>query len=335
MGPLFIDLKGVDLEADEREMLTHPLVAGVILFSRNYQDRDQLIGLVRLIRESRIEPLLIVTDHEGGRVQRFRHQFSRIPAAGILLEASASVGMESTDLAREMGWLMASELRACDIDLSLAPVLDCHGISDVIGDRAFSQEPETIVSLAQAWIEGMQQAKMRSVGKHFPGHGSVKNDSHIAQVVDQRSYDEIRNHDLIPFTRLIEKGLLDAIMPAHVIYPTISEKPAGFSKQWIQDILCQQLGFNGLIFSDDLSMKAASVARSPVERALEALEAGCDLLLACNDRAGTEQLLDGLDHSLSCPRALMLRGGESRSWSELHQLSRFQKTQQLLAQMGQ
>ncbi|CAG9001183.1 MAG: Beta-hexosaminidase [Candidatus Celerinatantimonas neptuna] len=334
MGPLFIDLKGVDLEADEREMLAHPLVAGVILFTRNFQDRDQLIGLVRLVRESRKEPLLIVTDHEGGRVQRFRHPFSHIPAAGKLSDMAASLGMQPTDFACEMGWLMAAELRACDIDLSLAPVLDCHGISDVIGDRAFSQDPEIIINLAQSWIKGMHQANMRSVGKHFPGHGSVKNDSHVAQAIDIRSYDEIRDHDLIPFTSLIISGLLDAIMPAHVIYPAISEKPAGFSKQWIQDILSHQLGFNGLVFSDDLSMKAASITGSPVERALQALAAGCHLLLACNDRVGTEQLLDGLDHSLRCEQAFQLRGGESCSWEELHQLSRFKKTQQLLAQIS-
>ncbi|MFM2484153.1 beta-N-acetylhexosaminidase [Celerinatantimonas yamalensis] len=333
MGPLFIDLNGVDVSAIEREILAHPLVAGVILFSRNYQDRQQLCDLVRLIRESRAQPLLIVTDQEGGRVQRFRQQFSAIPAAGQMYHLAQQLSVEPLHYAQELGWLMASELRACDIDLSLAPVLDIDGMSHVIGNRAFADNPEGVVAMAQAFIFGMRDAHMCSVGKHFPGHGSVQADSHIAQVIDTRSFEQIESHDLIPFLKLIRAGLLDALMPAHVIYPNVSSQPAGFSQKWLQTILRQRYGYQGLIFSDDLSMQAAHIAGTPLERANLALAAGCDLLLACNDRQSTEQLLDGLDHQcISHDKALQLcPQGKALNWTELSQSPRYQRLQRWLS----
>ncbi|MFM2479858.1 beta-N-acetylhexosaminidase [Celerinatantimonas sp. YJH-8] len=335
MGPLFIDLEGTELEPGERELLAHPLVAGVILFSRNYLDREQLENLVRQIRQSRSEPLLIVTDHEGGRVQRFRKAFTELPSPGTIQFIAQEHQLTATELARELGWLMAAELRACDIDLSLAPVLDCDGISDVIGDRAFSAVPSDVADIAGAWIDGMHSSGMRSVGKHFPGHGSVKADSHVSVAIDERSYNEIFATDLLPFQQLINQHKLDAIMPAHVRYPQVCEHPAGFSATWLKDILRQQFGFTGVIFSDDLSMKAASVEGDIQERALQALNAGCDLLLACNDRPGTELLLDRLSIEWKSDKALLLEPkATAMAWSELTRQSRYQKAQQILAGFG-
>lgn len=332
MGPLFVDLEGIELDAVEREMLAHPLVAGVILFSRNYLEQDQLNELVVKIRQSRSEPLLIVTDHEGGRVQRFRKGFTELPAAGELAQIAKALELPTSEVCREMGWLMAAELRASDIDLSLAPVLDCDGISDVIGNRAFSKNPSSVADLAGAWIDGMHSSGMRSVGKHFPGHGSVKADSHVSAAIDERSYNEIFAADLLPFQQLINQHKLDAVMPAHVIYPQVCEHPAGFSVTWLKEILRQQFGFSGVIFSDDLSMKAAYAAGDILDRAHSALDAGCDLLLASNDRAGTELLLDRLSLEVENDKALqLLPKATAIAWPELKRSSRYQKAQQILA----
>lgn len=331
MGPLFIDLNGIELAPDEFEMLQHPLVAGVILFARNYEDRAQLTDLIRHIRSARKEPLLIVVDQEGGRVQRFRHQFTSLPAAGQLAELAESYHCDPLSFIEDMGYVMAGELRACDVDVSLAPVLDLHRGSEVIGQRAFAEDPESVIERSQAFISGMRAWSMASVGKHFPGHGSVKEDSHLAQVFDKRSFAELMEFDLKPFETLVSNQCLDAIMPAHVIYSQISDKPAGFSHTWVQEILRDTLGFNGLVFSDDLSMQAAQVAGDVTERAMMAIDAGCDLLLACNDRKASETLLDHLPRHCCHAKAQQLLPVQSGlSWEILLQDPHYQRIQSYL-----
>ncbi len=292
MKPLIIDVQSVELDAQEKEILGHPLVAGVILFTRNFVNIIQLKELVQQIRFYARNDILIAVDHEGGRVQRFREGFTLLPSAGSLLEFNDIENAK--ELAFSSAWVMASELIACDIDLSFAPVLDLNGISDVIQKRAFSSSVEQTIQLAQAYIKGMKAAGMRSTGKHFPGHGSVKADSHIDLPIDNRSKDDIFNNDLLPFSQLIKREALDAVMPSHVVYQQCDNQPAGFSSYWLQDILRQQLNFNGVIISDDLSMHGASFAGNHLSRATSALNAGCDLILACNDINGAISILDNL-----------------------------------------
>lgn len=297
MGPLIIDCQQEELLVEEKEKLAHPVTGGVILFSRNYYDKAQLEALINDIRQAAGKPILIAVDHEGGRVQRFRNAFSALPAMGDILSFAGNEA-QSERLAHACGVVMAYELKSLDIDLSFAPVLDINGISDVIGDRAFSPDPDAVIRLARALIAGMHALNMPSTGKHFPGHGSVQADSHIEIPVDKRAFAQIAENDLVTFETLIRENTLDAIMPAHVIYPDIDSLPAGFSRIWLRQILRQKLGFNGLIFSDDLSMEGASVAGGYLARAMAALEAGCDMLLACNNPEGAEQILDGLEHRL-------------------------------------
>lgn len=304
MGPLIIDCQQEELLAEEKEKLAHPLVGGVILFSRNYYDKAQLKALVKAIRQAAGKPLLIAVDHEGGRVQRFRHEFSALPPMGDILSLCDSDN-QSDRLAHACGVVMAYELKSLDIDLSFAPVLDINGISEVIGDRAFSPDPNKVIRLARALTEGMHALNMPTTGKHFPGHGSVQADSHIALPNDPRAFARIAETDLVTFETLMRERKLDAIMPAHVIYPDVDSLPAGFSRIWLRQILRQKLGFDGLIFSDDLSMEGASVAGGYLARATAALDAGCDMLLACNNPAGAEQILDGLAHQ-TCDRVLPL-----------------------------
>lgn len=322
MGPLMLDVQGYELDAEEREMLAHPTVGGVILFTRNYHDRAQLSALVMAIRQAAAKPLLIAVDHEGGRVQRFRDGFSLIPPMGSLHQA----GNQAASLATDCGWLMAAELLAHDIDLSFAPVLDLERGSNVIGNRSFSNDPQQVIDLASAFIDGMHQAGMKATGKHFPGHGSVRADSHVESPRDSRSWEEIEANDLVPFKHLIPAGKLDAIMPAHVIYTELDEHPAGFSRFWLQDILRKRLGFNGVIFSDDLTMEGAAVAGGYPERALAALDAGCDMLLACNNRRGAVAILDGLN-SPPASRAAALLSKKQGDWSRLTSSLRWQTTQ--------
>jgi beta-N-acetylhexosaminidase len=322
MGPLMLDVQGCELDAEEREMLAHPTVGGVILFTRNYHDRAQLSALVAAIRQAAAKPLLIAVDHEGGRVQRFRDGFSRIPPMGALHHA----GNQAASLATDCGWLMAAELLAHDIDLSFAPVLDLERGSNVIGNRSFSSEPQQVIELASAFIDGMHQAGMKATGKHFPGHGSVRADSHVESPRDNRSWEEIENTDLVPFKQLIPTGKLDALMPAHVIYTQMDEHPAGFSRFWLQEVLRQKLAFNGVIFSDDLTMEGAAVAGGYPERAQAALDAGCDMLLACNNRRGAVAILDGLKNPPSSKAESLLSKNQG-DWARLISTSRWQTTQ--------
>jgi beta-N-acetylhexosaminidase len=241
--------------------------------------------------------------------------------------------LSDTELAKQLAWLMAVELRACDVDLSFAPVLDLNGISEVIGTRSFSPEPDKVVSLGRAWCQGMHLAGMKTTAKHFPGHGSVAADSHIAQPVDGRSFEAIEQRDLTPFMTLIQEAAVDAVMPAHVIYPQCCDKPAGFSNFWLKDILRERLGFEGIIFSDDLSMKAAHQAGSAVSRANAALEAGCDMLLACNDRDSSIAIIDGLPPTEACRGQSMFAIGAALGLKELATDSRVQSIRNRLTSL--
>ncbi|MFZ5592830.1 MAG: beta-N-acetylhexosaminidase [Pseudomonadota bacterium] len=296
LGPVMLGVSGHTLTPDEREMLRHPLVGGVILFTRNYADPAQVEALVTEIHGLREPHLLVAVDHEGGRVQRFREGFTRLPPMrdlGVIYEHDSR---RAKGLAETVGWLMAVELRAVGVDFSFAPVLDLdHGVSGVIGDRAFHRNPEIVADLAHAFMAGMGRAGMAATGKHFPGHGAVAPDSHIAIANDERSYNDIYLDDIVPFERMIHYGLA-AIMPAHVIYPNVAPEPAGFSPFWMKEVLRRRLGFQGVIFSDDLEMEGASVAGDIVDRAHAALDAGCDMVLCCNDFAAMAKLLDGMRH---------------------------------------
>ena len=286
-----LDLMGKELSAEEHELLQHPLVGGVIFFTRNYESPQQLITLVKAVRQVS-KDILLAVDHEGGRVQRFRPEFTRLPPLAQLGKKYDQEPLEALRLAHHAGWLMAAEVRAVGIDFSFAPVLDLNfGVSQVIGDRAFHRNPESVAKLAGAYIDGMRSAGMASTGKHFPGHGYVEADSHLAIPRDQRSLAEIMREDVYPFKTLFAHGL-DAVMPAHVIYEQVDTQTAGFSKRWIQEILRAELGFNGVVFSDDLNMQGASVAGNYASRAEAALNAGCDMLLICNNRAGAIEILE-------------------------------------------
>ncbi len=285
------DLAGVQLTLKEIKQIKHPMVGGLILFTRNFESKTQLVELVRSIRTVKPD-LLIAVDHEGGRVQRFREGFSRIPAAGSLLPSAKGNIEQAKSRAEELGYLMAVELIACDIDLSFAPVLDVDDLSDVIGNRSFSAKAEEITELAGAFINGMADAGMAAVGKHFPGHGSVRADSHVAIPKDLRGKQAIFEKDIVPFKSLIKQGKLQGIMPAHVIYPEVDPNPAGFSSYWLQHVLRSELGFDGVIFSDDLGMEGATVAGSFADRADAALTAGCDMVLVCNNPQAVETLLE-------------------------------------------
>lgn len=298
MSSLMLDLEGLELTSEERELLQHPLVGGVILFSRNYTSPAQLKELVHQIRTATPRYILIAVDQEGGRVQRLRDGFTRFPPAQTYGQLYDQEPILAKQQSQQAGYLLASELLAHHIDFSFAPVLDIgSSISEVIGDRAFHHTPEGVSELAGAFCQGMHEAGMSTVGKHFPGHGSVAADSHTEIPIDLRSYSEIMSHDLIPFQQLIAQSCLDGIMPAHVIYSELDAKPACFSRYWIQTILREQCHFDGAIFSDDLTMEGASIMGNMVDRAEYALEAGCDMILVCNQRSAAIAVLDALKYA--------------------------------------
>jgi beta-N-acetylhexosaminidase len=286
IGPVMIDIEGQSLTALDKEKIAHPNTGALILFTRNFEAPEQIQGLITAIRKARNGDILIAVDQEGGRVQRFQQGFSRLPAAALYAE--------QPELAEAAGWLMAAELLAVGVDFSFAPVLDVDcGVSEIIGDRSFSTDSALAAQLAAAFRLGMQSAGMAATGKHFPGHGAVALDSHLTLPVDYRDLNSIRAQDLEPFRHLILDGL-EAIMPAHVVYPQVDKLPAGFSEIWLQKILRQELGFDGAIFSDDLSMAGAASIGDYTERAGLARQAGCDMLLVCNNGKAAEQVLDSL-----------------------------------------
>lgn len=314
LGVVMLDLSGATVSPEDRDRLEHPLTGGVILFSRNFETRRQIEELVATIHALRTPPLLVAVDHEGGRVQRFRDGFTVLPAArrlGLRYDHSAE---EACTAARSAGRVMAAELRAIGIDFSFAPVLDIdRGVSEVIGDRAFHHNPDAVVELAGAYIQGMNHSGMAAVGKHYPGHGSVAADSHTAAPVDERPYEEIAAADLAPFARL--SAGLGGIMPAHVVYSACDPLPAGFSTFWMREVLRKRLSFDGAVFSDDLSMAGAAVLGDMPERAEAALAVGCDLILICNDSRGAERVLDQVRVTRSSDRQRRLaamRGKGSR-----------------------
>jgi beta-N-acetylhexosaminidase len=286
-GSLMVDIGGTWLTAEDRQLLRQPEVGGLIIFARNIEHPRQVRELCAAIRAERSDILLAV-DQEGGRVQRLREGFVKLPAMRRFADSP-----NAEQLATACGWLMATEVLAVGFDFSFAPVLDLdHGRSAVIGQRAFEEEPERATKLAGAFISGMHAAGMAATGKHFPGHGWAEADSHVAIPSDERSLENIRATDLVPFQRLSSQ--LDAVMPAHVIYSNVDDQPAGFSRRWLQDILRNELKFEGVIFSDDLSMAGAHVAGDAASRIEAALAAGCDMGLVCNDRAAAELALVAL-----------------------------------------
>lgn len=302
-GSLMVDVAGTWLTAEDRQLLRQPEVAGLIIFARNIEHPRQVRELTAAIRAVRPE-LILAVDQEGGRVQRLRQGFVRLPAMRELARHADAIG-----LAEHCGWLMAAEVLAVGLDLSFAPVLDLdHGHSAVVGTRAFEGDPERATALAGAFIRGMNAAGMAACGKHFPGHGWAEADSHVAIPTDERSLEQIRACDLVPFARLA--GQLAAVMPAHVIYPQVDGNPAGFSRRWLQDILRGELGFEGVIFSDDLSMAGAHVVGDAASRIEAALSAGCDMGLVCNDRAAAELALSAAQRMgvQPSPRIAAMRG---------------------------
>ena len=306
LGPVMLDVVGTALTADDIRRLQHPLVGGVILFARNFEDCEQLKALTASIHAVRQPPLLIAVDHEGGRVQRFREGFTKIPPMREFGKIWDKDRKKAMALAVEAGWILAAELRAHDVDFSFTPILDMdYGDSLVIGDRAFHLDPRAINELAFSLMQGLKKGGMAAVGKHFPGHGFVVADSHVSIPIDEREFDQIAQNDMQPFRQMIDEGL-PAIMPAHVIYPKVDDKPAGFSTKWLQKVLRERLGFNGVIFSDDLSMEGASVGGDVTTRSLAALNAGCDMVLLCNRPDLADELLDNLVWKMSAQSIVRL-----------------------------
>ena len=332
-GPVMLDVVGKTLNADDERRLAHPMTGGVILFARHFESRTQLVALTDAIRNIR-DDLLIAVDHEGGRVQRFRTDgFTVLPAMGKLGALWDDDVLRATKVTTAVGYVLAAELRACGIDMSFTPVLDLnYGRSQVIGDRAFHRDPRVVTMLAKSLNHGLALAGMANCGKHFPGHGFASADSHVAVPVDERTLDEILGEDVTPYDWL---GLsLASVLPGHVIYPKVDSKPAGFSRVWIQDILRTKLGFEGAIFSDDLSMEAARQGGTLTQAATAALEAGIDMVLICNQPDEAGKVLDALrfmPSEESRQRLERMRPrGDALSWTQLMDEPQYQQAQSLL-----
>jgi len=336
IGCLMLDIQGSSLNEEEIEMLAHPLTGGLILFARNFHNQQQIQTLCSSIRKYAKKPILIAVDQEGGRVQRFHQEFTSIPAMGSFqhLESKQSDILKTITAT---GWIMAAELLASGIDISFAPVLDIDAkISKVIGDRGFSDQPEIIISYSSAFIKGMTEAGMSATGKHFPGHGSTVADSHFEMPVDERSMQQIRDHDMSVFAQLCKQGL-SAVMPAHVIYSNVDPLPACFSPYWLQTVLRKELKFKGTIFSDDLSMAGAKAVGDIKARAEEALNAGCDMILCCNDSDAQITLLDQLPQrkdreKVSRIQSMML-AKRNYSFEKIQSLALWKQNIQMLQKM--
>jgi beta-N-acetylhexosaminidase len=293
-GALIIDLVGLVLTAEERELLQHPLVGGVILFTRNYASKQQLLALCQAIHRASDKPLLIMVDQEGGRVQRFIPEFTRLAplgSLGILYDQDPAAGLKA---AAEHANTMVQELLALGVNISLAPVLDLNkGVSTVIGDRAFHRDPHIVTTLALTYMKAMQTAGMPAIAKHFPGHGSVSADSHVASPVDERPLNALLHDDLLPFIQLMQAEV-PGVMASHLIFPQVDQKPVGFSRIWLKEIMRGQFKYKGVIVTDDLNMAGASVVGDCATRVAESRDAGCDFALLCNNRQGVIQALDHL-----------------------------------------
>jgi beta-N-acetylhexosaminidase len=306
LGPVMLDIDGLSLTPADRELLREPAVGGLILFRRNYESPQQLADLVDAVRALRSPSPLIAVDHEGGRVQRFRDGFTAIPPMRVIGRQYRTDPKGALALARQAGWLIGAELRACGIDLCFAPCVDLDwGVSEIIGDRAFHAKPEVVAELAGEFSRGLRSAGMAAVAKHFPGHGAVVADSHEQLPVDRREYGDLLD-DMRPYERLISSGLIAGVMMAHIVYPGMDPLPAGFSPYWIQRELRARLGFDGAILSDDLSMKATRTYGTMPERARCALEAGCDMVLVCNDRDAARATLRALKDYSNPPSLVRL-----------------------------
>jgi beta-N-acetylhexosaminidase len=327
LGPLMVDIAGTELTADDARVLTHPLVGSVILFTRNYRDVAQVTALTESIRALRSPHLLIAVDHEGGRIQRFRPGFTQLPAARLLGRRYDQDRRGGLALAHSVGWLMASELRAVGVDFSFAPCVDLdYGLSEIIGDRAFHADADVTAALAVAYMGGMREAGMAAIAKHFPGHGAVTADSHVALPVDRREFVDMEA-DIRPYRLLIENNLA-GIMAAHVVYPAVDDLPASLSQRWMNGVLRQELKFHGCIFADDLIMAGAAAFGGIYERVKLAFAAGCDVLPICNDRQAVKSVLDhfgpGLGSPASQARVVRMRArgeapinlGANRQWQQ-------------------
>lgn len=332
LGPLLIGLAGPEVSDEEVDWLRHPAVGGVVLFTRNYRDLEQLTELTASISQAAGRDLLICVDHEGGRVQRFREGFTRLPPLAVLGRMYTESAANALDFAYRHGRVMATELLLCGVDLSFAPVLDLGDRSVVIGNRAFAANPEVIIELSDAYIGGMHDAGMAATGKHFPGHGSVEADSHTDDVIDPRPFEMIETADLRPFAAL--SGKLDAMMMAHVLYPAVDKRPAGYSPFWIQTVLRGQLAYQGTIFSDDLGMYAAKVAGGLVERIRDSLSAGCDAVLIC-DPEDVRQLMANDELALAdADRALKrLKGRLGATREEVERVSEWRQWKKTITQL--
>jgi beta-N-acetylhexosaminidase len=327
LGPLMVDIAGTELTPEDIEVLSHPLVGSVILFSRNYRDVAQVSSLTAAIRAVRTPSLLVAVDHEGGRVQRFRDGFTRLPPLRSLGRRYDEDRREGLSLAHAAGWLMAIELRAVGVDFSFAPCVDLdYGVSEIIGDRAFHRDPDAVAALAVAYISGMREAGMAATAKHFPGHGAVIADSHVALPVDRRNFVDLEP-DIRPYRLLIENHLA-GVMGAHVVFPAVDPLPASLSKRWISGVLRGDLGFHGCVFADDLTMAGAAAFGGVIERAELAFAAGCDVLPICNDRQAVKSVLNHFGPDLGSPasqaRVVRMRArgeapvnlGADRQWQQ-------------------
>jgi beta-N-acetylhexosaminidase len=331
-----VDIAGTELSAEDVRILAHPLVGSVILFTRNYRDPEQVTALTASIRALRTPHLLIAVDHEGGRVQRFREGFTRLPAARLLGRRFDQDRRDGLGLAHAVGWLMAGELRAVGVDFTFAPCIDLdYGVSEIIGDRAFHSDPDSVAALAVATLLGMREAGMAGVAKHFPGHGAVVADSHVALPMDRREFVDMEA-DMRPYRPLIENNVA-GIMAAHVEFPAVDAMPASLSKRWISQVLRGELGFHGCVFADDLSMGGAAAFGDAVSRAELALAAGCDVLPICNDRPSVESVLGALGANVgsaaSLARLVRMRARGERP-VDLHANPLWQETAARIAELS-
>ena len=336
LGPLMVDIAGTELSAEDIRVLVHPMVGSVLLFTRNYHNPRQVAALTAAIRALRTPHLLIAVDHEGGRVQRFREGFTRLPAAHLLGRRFDEDRRDALGLAQSVGWLMASELRAVGVDFSFAPCIDLdYGVSEIIGDRAFHSDPDSVAALAVATMTGMREAGMAAIAKHFPGHGAVVADSHVALPVDRREFVDLEP-DMRPYRPLIDNNL-PGIMVAHVVFPAVDALPASLSKRWITGVLRGELGFHGCVFADDLTMAGAAAFGDVMARTELALAAGCDVLPICNDRRSVELVLGrfGANAGSAASQARLVRmRARGEAPANLHANRHWQETAARIASLS-